>query len=1076
MEGRNEDRFEVALPPCLSSEINVDRNRARQLLSPAGRASLDTDVSPPRLVREEGGVVRLVAGPSSVQTGERALKIGRRGLEDPVAALGDILGVRWIGDLSPQSPATVRGSWADSFEFTLEDPDRGQPGLRLAQLGAVHGVLGYWTTGSNQPATVVMPTGTGKTETMVALLATARPKCLLVIVPSDVLRTQIASTFEALGVLQEIGVLSGDVLYPVVGQIRHRFSSSEGAHRFTEQCNVIIATPSALFASPSEASQQLLGNCSHLFVDEAHHVEARTWRQIREAFGDRPVVQFTATPFREDGRRLAGRIVYEFPLRQAQKYGYFSRINYLSVVDFENPDRAVASRAIDRLREDLIAGHDHLMLARVKRIGRAHDIQSLYEELAPDLAPVLLHSSLPIHERRGAIEAIHARESRIIVCVDMLGEGFDLPALKVAAIHDPHKSIGVTLQFVGRFARVAGEDIGEATVVVGRLEARYDESLRKLYAEDADWNLIVRDLSEAAIGEEQEVSDFEAAFDSLPEEVSLRNVEPKMSTVVYRTQCESWQPEAISELYSEDQLFTDPLAVNEQSHVAWFVVESRSPVRWGDLETVAEVSYDLYLLYWDESKQLLYINSSNTESVYEELAKAVCGENVRHVTGEDVYRVMANVKRLVPTNVGVLDVRNRSRRFSMHVGADVIEGFPVAEAQTKTKTNIFAYGYEDGARVSIGGSLRGRVWSYRVARTIKHWMNWCDHVGAKVNDAGISVDEVMRGFIRPETVESRPPYVALGIEWPWEIYLNLSEETRVEHEGSNWPLIDVDLGITNFSNTGAIPFAVSTPDWGARYEMEMADGRIMYRPAGAEAEVITRQSRTPLSEYLNEAGPSILFEQDAMVVPPGIFLKPDRELESFDPHKLVALDWSGIDLRKESQGPNHDPDSIQARAIEHVQNLADWELLIDDDGTGEVADIVAMQVDEDRLVVKLVHCKYSSEATPGARVEDLYAVCGQTQKSVRWRRDPELLFRRLIQRERNRLNRQRRSGFMVGDGNRLYELEERARMLKPEFSATIAQPGLSKSRASRQQLDLLASTDVYLYETAHASLDVLCSE
>ena len=30
-------------------------------------------------------------------------------------------------------------------------------------------------------------------------------------------------------------------------------------------------------------------------------------------------------------------------------------------------------------------------------------------------------------------------------------------------------------------------------------------------------------------------------------------------------------------------------------------------------------------------------------------------------------------------------------------------GFPVAQAQTKTKTNIFAYGYENGERVSIGG-------------------------------------------------------------------------------------------------------------------------------------------------------------------------------------------------------------------------------------------------------------------------------------------------------------------------------------------------------------------------------------
>ncbi|WP_346659404.1 helicase-related protein [Bradyrhizobium sp. 141] len=56
--------------------------------------------------------------------------------------------------------------------------------------------------------------------------------------------------------------------------------------------------------------------------------------------------------------------------------------------------------------------------------------------------------------------------TRIVVCVDMLGEGVDLPNLKIAALHDTHKSLAVTLQFIGRITR-KGDDktIGEATVV-----------------------------------------------------------------------------------------------------------------------------------------------------------------------------------------------------------------------------------------------------------------------------------------------------------------------------------------------------------------------------------------------------------------------------------------------------------------------------------------------------------------------------------------------------------------------------------------------------------------------------------
>jgi len=56
---------------------------------------------------------------------------------------------------------------------------------------------------------------------------------------------------------------------------------------------------------------------------------------------------------------------------------------------------------------------------------------------------------------------------------------------------------------------------------------------------------------------------------------------------------------------------------------------------------VADISYDLYILYWNESRQLLYINSSNNDSVHKVLAKAVCGCSAELISGEDVFRVMA---------------------------------------------------------------------------------------------------------------------------------------------------------------------------------------------------------------------------------------------------------------------------------------------------------------------------------------------------------------------------------------------------------------------------------------------------
>ena len=49
----------------------------------------------------------------------------------------------------------------------------------------------------------------------------------------------------------------------------------------------------------------------------------------------------------------------------------------------------------------------------------------IYEELAPEFFPQLLHSDLTRPEREVSLPALRDRSSRIIVCVDMLGEGYE---------------------------------------------------------------------------------------------------------------------------------------------------------------------------------------------------------------------------------------------------------------------------------------------------------------------------------------------------------------------------------------------------------------------------------------------------------------------------------------------------------------------------------------------------------------------------------------------------------------------------------------------------------------------------
>jgi superfamily II DNA or RNA helicase len=1062
----------IRVPARFSTELKTGRNRAVQVLVPEQDGVVHPSSDRATVVLADGARYPIAASGRGLTPDEPWVKAPQAVVRgDRQAAEGEL---KWMGERERDAPAVALASLEGRFRFAEASEDGAQRGLRRPQLGAVHAVLGHWTSDPEIPATVVMPTGTGKTETMLALLAAVGIHRLLVVVPSDALRSQIARKFETLGVLLSQEVIVGPVVRPVVGRIRGAFEDAEAATAFADACNVVVTTPAALFASEPAVMAALLDRFTHLFVDEAHHVPARTWRRVRDSFTNKPVLQFTATPYRADGEPLGGQQVYRFRLARAQELGYFAPIDYTSVIDFAQPDRAIAERAVHRLREDLAAGLDHVLMARVNRIGRARDITELYEEIASDLEPVVLDSSLAQRDRRAGLDALFERRSRIVVCVDMLGEGFDLPALKVAAIHDPHKSLGVTLQYVGRFAR-SGENIGRASVFVGRPEGDFDHRLRRLYAEEPDWNEVVSDLSENATEDEVEVSQFETGFSSVADAVPIRTLSPKMSTVVYRTACSDWRPERASRLHPEDDFATWPVPVNPERRVLWFIVTLRTPIQWADLPAMEELVHHLYVAYWDADAQLLYINSSNKASHHVDLAKALAGDSVERISGPAVYRAMHNLQRMLPTNVGLLDVRNRNRRFSMLVGADVSDGFPTAEAETKTQTNIFASGYEDGARVTIGASLKGRVWSYKVAPTIKHWVDWCNHVGAKLADESISVEQIMGKFIRPVVLQDRPDLAPLAIEWPWEMWLWSSEDTRLTFRGESSPLLDAELRITGHATTGPITFDVRGGDWAAPHEATVVDEQVVFR--AVDGDVILERARgnvTTLAEYLTTRGAMILFEQDAVVVPPALLLKPARDLQPYEVAGMTILDWGGVNRRKESQGRDRDAESIQARTLAHVMALEPWDVVLDDDGAGEIADIVAMRMEGGALRVMLVHCKYTSADTAGARIGDLYEVCGQAQKSIRWRHYRPDMFQRLIRRERNRTQKHGYTGFMVGGGEALYRLQDAARLLQPEFTIAISQPGLSQSGASQSQLQLLGSTEVYVREVGSAAFEVYC--
>ena len=994
----------------------------------------------------------------------------------------EIAGNRWIArqrlndggllaDQVPDDPAAAAATWPAVLD--LHESTSDNPGLRRPQIGAVHALLGYWTTDPKVPATIVMPTGTGKTDSMVATLVAARIEKLLVIVPSDALREQIAERFETLGALRTTGLIDPDASNPVVARLRGALASIDDADLLLGCINVVVATPSALESSEPVVRKHFLDGFTHLFIDEAHHVGAPTWRAIRDAFLPRPVVQFTATPHRTDGQHLGGSMVYVFPLREAQRAGYFSTIGYLPILDLLDPDTAVATAAVTTLRADLADGNDHILMARANTINRAERIAEIYQTLAPEFAPVFVHNRTKKAQRLAAVAALRDRSSRILVCVDMFGEGFDLPQLKIAALHDQHRSLGITLQFVGRFARGGVKGLGRATVVAAQTDYRHVDTLRRLYAEDADWDLIIEDLSRAAVEDEVELDEFLKAFNHDPDPISIHSVTPAMSTVVYRSPSLTWSPTNLYEMYDESELLTFPIPISERDHVAWYVTQQRAPVRWGTIEGTNSIQHDLYVIYWDAERGLLYINSSNNDGVHGAIAEALTGSDASLIAGENIYRVFHGVERLTPTNVGLLDTRSRARRYTSYTGADVTEGFPTAERQTKAQTHIAGSGFVGGAPHSIAGSRKGRVWSHRTAAGIREWTVWCDEVGTKLLDETISVDTLIAGFIKPQPISSWPTLTALAVE-PTAALGDALAHSILRYDDVDVPWSSVELEIRPQIPSGSIELTLRTDAWEARFLLQLQASGMSC--VAIEEDVVVRRERsdTTFSAIATKRGLLVDFEGDAVVEPPGILLKPDRSIAPFVFSDGAITDWTEVNIRKESWGATRDRHTVQGRMAE-ITESGDWDLIIDDDGPGEIADLVALREIDGALVVRLIHCKYSHEDSPGARIEDLYEVCGQAMKSARWRRDPEGLLRRLLQRERDRLQKLKPTGFIRGTIAELNNLIQRSPRLQPRYTIAIAQPGLSAGRVSAAQLELLASVEVYCSEIASAEFVVHCS-
>lgn len=981
-----------------------------------------------------------------------------------------------------KSPNEISDSWVGQFQFKQEIADKGIVGLRKPQIGALHAISASFATDRDiEPVTVVLPTGTGKTETMLSTLLYQQCPKVLVLVPSNSLRDQIGDKFESLGCLSELGVVSDLIAYPYVTRLKKGLRTVEDAVALAESSNVIVATASILTASATnkDVVDALCSRCSHLFIDEAHHISADSWNRIRERFTGRRVVQFTATPFRNDGKNLGGKIIFNYSMGEAQQAGYFKTVELVPVEEYfqERIDNTIASEGIRLLRASLARNLDHLMMARVKSKSRADDLFRLYQRLAPDLNPIVVHSDFSQTKNKECLDLLIARNSRIVICVDMLGEGYDLPNLKIAAIHDHHKSLAITLQFIGRFTRSSSStQIGNAAVVVNIADPGVEGALQKLYAQGADWDVVLRRLSENRIDREvelQSVVDSLKSKGDLHKQLSLWNLRPSYSAMLFQTDCNSWQPEAFKELLPKCDEFWH--SISDDKNILVVLAVQSSPVKWGNFKEVDDINHKILIAHWDEDRSALFIFSNDYKTFKTEtLATKLCGDTVAVMSGKQIFNVLNNIEYPLVTNLGSAQIGAIS--FTQFFGSNVTQGLSSIEKSQSSLSNLAALGYEDGDKVLWGCSERkGKVWSPQ-SGSVSDWCDWVKSAWNKVVNGEPDESNITRDFLRPERITQNHPFKPVSVQWGEYLQTRPEESVLVYFGERDIPIYLVDLKVS-WDEEENVLIKFESDDLSSTYKLSInADIACGYQYELIEGNEIqlkygNGECKSLDDEMIND--PMQVYYVDGSFSYNCFIVKVKNNIGVYKVGDLSPIDWA-VNIRKESMGPNNDADTVQSATYEAIKDQFD--IVINDDGSGESADLVALKLTDDGIILSLFHCKYSHGDSPGARLNDLYEVCGQAQRSIRWKHvGIPYFYKHIKSREQNWRNRGN-SRFLKGDISDLENFKNRSRTTPVIFQVTIVQPGVSVGSVSEEMLKLLGTTELFIKKTTLAGLQVWCSE
>jgi len=953
-------------------------------------------------------------------------------------------------------------------------------GLRRGQTAAIHALVGHLTL-KPEPAIAVLPTGAGKTDVAILLPYLLRARRVLVVVPSDSIRSQVAERFESLSVLKRIGVLKSTVPAPAVKKLSKRLSTIEEWNEL-KKYDVIVTTAHSISPILKGVLQPPEGLFDLLLIDEAHHSPAKTWQAVLDAFPKAKRALFTATPFRRDKKQIKGSIVVNYSLRDAREDGVFGDLHYEPVTPEPGVDSdiAIARSAENALRSDRDAGFEHSILVRADSIPHAEVLLGKYNT-ATSLKLEVVHSHHHTKKIEKTIERLRHRELDGVIVVNMLGEGFDFPNLKIAALHAPHASLGITLQFIGRFARVGDEKIGAAHFFA--VPAEIEGEMEILFHDDAVWQELIVNLAEARVLAEDNLRADLATFQSPDvqepgmDEVSLYALRPNYHVKVYQV------PEDVEIDLATEIALPAPFEImyrqqSEELSTVVFVAREQQRPRWSDQLRFGRIEYELFVIHYDPIGRFLFINASRrADSVYRHIATEYAGPALKGLPLYKLNRTLSALKKIECFSVGMKNRLHTAKQESYRM----LAGRNAHQAIRKTDGRLFHQGHisctainERDEKITLGYSSGSKLWCSGKG-TIPQLVRWCEALARKMESTTGVITSPGLDILEVGIPLATLPNDVFAVDWDPTAYEDVIEAS-ISGDSETILLADFSLRIDRgASSSEQLQVVLETDDEEWRFDFSPGRSAFFTPVSGRDLDVIYEGDRLPIAEYLNEY-PLYFYCTNFAKLRGEEYFPCSARTETFDREHIEVIDWESqnVDPKREfwkDSDVRNGKRSVHDFLREHLSGVANGVVLYDH-RSGEMADFLTVSADAQRVTITLYHCKSAGGAAADNRVGDVYEVCGQVVKSFNLVMDE----RQILKHVRRRVNKGKvRSCFVRGSGNELERIFRESVGKRIEYKFVIVQPGISKTGIGAEGLSVLAAANEFIHSLGAHDLSVMAS-